>query len=662
MLFNVVFRGLIKFMGIAAMLLDLMSKLRFFKGLSVIGMLFCCAGWGSAPSPDERDEGAFILRRRPLAEEIPVLPKDAFETLGVCLGGSTRSYTTFIETCGRAVWIAKAQVKKRAWLEGGSIDVDREMTASAACQTKIAFDVYRFYGVLVPETVLSIQEFSNMSIEDIEALEGLKGQEVIHILSRKIEDYHDYKKQPRFSGFIESLHPESGPMILHENICDIEACHDSGCAIEAYKGESVSSFTLYDVEGLGRAAAVATWVHDINFIGASATNIGYCLSNRESRSFAEMIMNNPAKSFSDPKVYPYPEPRHIRFAIPGNKSTHTIAFERLFPEGSRSRDEFLMTLHAIINTDERTIVHFFARDGGQLLRGPRSVPGLRRQLMARKEELRIHYAPELEASQSKYGAAEIAITRLDPMVTSPSGERGPLPPPFQSGGARPEVLEMTSPRAALLAAVGGAPAVGGTLGSPVIIPPLPTASVPRLLGRAIPDVARGFEAEYEQFLRMMLVYKPNHDNDTGRVYIPVHTLTNPLFGRFDLSAFGDTGKYMSIHTGYRKGKIPTNKDKVEIWICPKFLAAQEMTTTAAHLAPIMSGWDDPVGYFWTWGNWDSLKDYHHSIKGNMYMTCEKTLYNLSVVAMSRASWNLPYYGEWAAWEKASEKFLFTTSA
>jgi serine/threonine protein kinase len=122
---------------------------------------------------------------------------------------------------------------------------------------------------------------------------------------------------------------------------------------------------------------------------------------------------------------------------------------------------------------------------------------------------------------------------------------------------------------------------------------------------AIPLVAQGNEAIYERFLKGVLLYRPTQGSDVGMVTLLVKELANPLEGTFNLSRCGDTGKYLSIATGYRKGKKPENKDKVEIWFAPRFLIKKELNGTAAHFKDIMKKWkqEAPVGMFWTHGNW-----------------------------------------------------------
>ena len=66
---------------------------------------------------------------------------------------------------------------------------------------------------------------------------------------------------------------------------------------------------------------------------------------------------------------------------------------------SLPRREFIETLDDILRTEERTIVQFFTRRNGEFFvsRDARSVPGLTRQLMERKEALARDYREELSS-------------------------------------------------------------------------------------------------------------------------------------------------------------------------------------------------------------------------------------------------------------------------
>lgn len=150
-------------------------------------------------------------------------------------------------------------------------------------------------------------------------------------------------------------------------------------------------------------------------------------------------------------------------------------------------------------------------------------------------------------------------------------------------------------------------------------PPSPSMkrSIEHSIRSEIPEIARGHEEDYMRFINGKLIYKPNQDNDVGRLEIPFSILSNPLENTFDLSRCGDTWKYISIATGYRKGQKAKNKDKTEVWIVPKFVVEKNLASTAKHLAPIMNKFTSPVGIFWTWGGWEG-GDYITSGKMGWY--------------------------------------------
>ena len=128
----------------------------------------------------------------------------------------------------------------------------------------------------------------------------------------------------------------------------------------------------------------------------------------------------------------------------------------------------------------------------------------------------------------------------------------------------------------------------------------------------------------------------------------VRDLNNPLEGTFDLSCCGDTGKYLSISTGYRKERKPENASKVEIWICPRFLIEKEFNTTASYFKQIMANWTQekaPVGLFWTNGWWGSLSNYDYLTSqsldklsnDNLYVKWKKSVWATSTQFPTRFS-------------------------
>jgi len=155
----------------------------------------------------------------------------------------------------------------------------------------------------------------------------------------------------------------------------------------------------------------------------------------------------------------------------------------------------------------------------------------------------------------------------------------------------------------------------------------------------IPETAKGYEEIYRRFVMGKLLYKPDPNSDNGVIELYFKDLDNPLEGTFDLAGCGDSNKYISISTGYRKGKRAENTDKVEIWITPRFLVEKEIGSTASHLQPIMSEWDvtaAPVGLFWTWGDWNDLSLFDYLITNSYEQLADNNLYRKWGKAVERA--------------------------
>lgn len=151
--------------------------------------------------------------------------------------------------------------------------------------------------------------------------------------------------------------------------------------------------------------------------------------------------------------------------------------------------------------------------------------------------------------------------------------------------------------------------------------------------RAYPPIAIGHEAEYDRFLNGVLTYKPDRYSDEGRVGLRIRDLANPLDGTFDLSGFGDSSRWISIHTGYKKAKIPANIELLEIWLTPKFLVEANLGGDAAWMRGVMSGWEAPYGMVWTWGDYEVSSDnFDCLLKGEVLLNKDKNLYEKAVVA------------------------------
>lgn len=149
--------------------------------------------------------------------------------------------------------------------------------------------------------------------------------------------------------------------------------------------------------------------------------------------------------------------------------------------------------------------------------------------------------------------------------------------------------------------------------------------------RAICQTYSVDEETCKRFLNGKLSYRPNKDNDIGKIELCIRDLANPLKGTFDLSKCGDSRDYLSISTGYKEKNTPGKPEKIEIWFALKFLIGSELSTTAGHFQPIYGSWNDsaPIGIFWTWGGWDSLYSYEYLTSKDMDNLSKNDLYQLS---------------------------------
>ncbi len=155
------------------------------------------------------------------------------------------------------------------------------------------------------------------------------------------------------------------------------------------------------------------------------------------------------------------------------------------------------------------------------------------------------------------------------------------------------------------------------------------------------------EGNHQTFLNGVLVYK---DPTTGtEIRLPIKNLAKPYDGTFDLSDCGEAGKYLSISTGYRKGKNPDNEEKLEIWIAPRFLIEKHLESTAGHFKDIMGDWDEkeaPIAIIFTWGGWKKLiwYDYLTSISPSVLasMSLHDGWYRRAV-AYRPITWDILFY-------------------
>ena len=131
----------------------------------------------------------------------------------------------------------------------------------------------------------------------------------------------------------------------------------------------------------------------------------------------------------------------------------------------------------------------------------------------------------------------------------------------------------------------------------------------------IQTFARGHEDVYRKFLGGKLIYKPDPSSDRVKIELLIADLDNPLEAEFYLSGCGDSKRYISIHTGYKKrGEVSANK--VEIWLTPRFVVERDLRGSSSHFSSVLDsrrwGIDDwreeTIGVFYTYPWFSGLRD------------------------------------------------------
>lgn len=163
----------------------------------------------------------------------------------------------------------------------------------------------------------------------------------------------------------------------------------------------------------------------------------------------------------------------------------------------------------------------------------------------------------------------------------------------------------------------------------------------------IPEIARGHEVVYRQFLRGKVVYKPNKNNDEGREEFSISSLPNPLRGTFDIRKCGDSDKHLSISTGFRTEKNPSNASKYEVWIVPQFVLQKDPRAKALYdfLQKQPEHRGKPFAVLFTWGGWAD-DDCDHGVTGVVGSEFD------SLFAISEA---ISAHGEAALWTQDREE-------
>jgi hypothetical protein len=143
----------------------------------------------------------------------------------------------------------------------------------------------------------------------------------------------------------------------------------------------------------------------------------------------------------------------------------------------------------------------------------------------------------------------------------------------------------------------------------------------------------GCQQTCPEFLNGKLIFRPKQGSDEGMIVLKILDLWNPQAGTLNLSEckieildnkgrikLVNVSDFLSISTGYRKGKKAENNNKLEVWLTLRDLVAKELETTAGHLKAIFpSKWPESakVGMLWTCGAWDRMNSYDYLTTENM---------------------------------------------
>ncbi len=124
------------------------------------------------------------------------------------------------------------------------------------------------------------------------------------------------------------------------------------------------------------------------------------------------------------------------------------------------------------------------------------------------------------------------------------------------------------------------------------------------------------EAIFKIFSNGKLVYKPNENNNEGKIELLFSEFANPFNGVFDLSNCGDVSQYLRITTN-PSIFFALEEDRnatLNILIAPHYLINKFLSTSAQPFAGIMPDWEKataPVGIFWRMSTWADKNNYDY---------------------------------------------------
>ena len=330
--------------------------------------------------PIERDDHGFELARDTDGNPLPRL------------GGTTPSSGQFIESVTGKRFIGKADlgVGMERTAPGNDYPylLHQGRIEASAVREVIAAHFYSYFGAEIPRMSLSQQAMINCpAYSDLFAPED---RTCVHLMSAMIEDFRDYAA-------IEGFKAQQPLAQLGTQVELIRVDK----TITPPTITRVGQLTLPAREqGLGAILAVASFINDVDVIGGTGGNIGFVLREDDAGQYVQTIKIDPGYGFEADPLFAA-DARYIRIKSQAGDGDHSIAFDDL---PAHTRHEFLMTLHAILDTDEVTLLQFFVRPGTQIFLRHYEFDSdtLVAQLLGRRAALADMYADELADTREKY--------------------------------------------------------------------------------------------------------------------------------------------------------------------------------------------------------------------------------------------------------------------
>jgi tetratricopeptide (TPR) repeat protein len=300
---------------------------------------------------------------------IPVKPTNAFVALPERgrPGGSSSDIQYFKSVEDNSVWIGKCGQQA---LE--------EFDYTLECKEALALKLYNLLSVRTPNIVFSMQPLSEETQENLPETPDLD-EPRLHIMSQYLNGF-----TPLGKGFIAS----------YKQINNFE----QGYYCVTHNNKRIP------LKGLGKALAIAGFLHDYDCIGNEGGNMGYIIA--PNAQFAEVVKIDggealPFNLILDENIQHDPNDRQVKIGT----TSLPFAFKDL---GKCDQEEFIQTTEAILAFSDENIRSLFQQEQFINAFSKENCERWSQLLMARRHIFIRAYAPEvlLSLEQKKITAEQ----------------------------------------------------------------------------------------------------------------------------------------------------------------------------------------------------------------------------------------------------------------